>query len=46
MTAFSSGANAVAKENTELLEQVNAILEAMIADGTMAKMKAVYISAE
>ena len=41
--ALEDYAFAIAKENTELLEQVNAILEEMIADGTMAQMKAVYI---
>ncbi len=44
--ALEDYAFALAKENTELLDQVNAILEEMIADGTMATMKAKYISAE
>lgn len=44
--ALEDYAFAIAKENPELLEQVNAILEEMIADGTMATMKAQYISAE
>ena len=44
--ALEDYAFALSKENTELLEQVNAILEEMIADGTMAAMKAQYISAD
>ena len=44
--ALEDYAFAIAKENAELLEQVNAILDEMIADGTMAAMKAQYISAE
>lgn len=44
--ALEDYAFALAKENTALLDQVNAILEEMIADGTMAAMKAQYISAE
>lgn len=37
---------AVALENTELLEQINAALEELIADGTVAQIVAKYISAE
>ena len=37
---------AIALENTELLEKVNAALEALIADGTVADIVAKYIPAE
>lgn len=37
---------AVSKENTELLEDINAAIDALIADGTIDKILAKYIGAE
>ena len=44
--AVEDYAIAVALENTELLDQINAALEELIADGTVAQIVAKYISAE
>ncbi len=44
--AVEDYAIAVALENTELLDQINAALEELIADGTVAQILAKYISAE
>ena len=37
---------AVQKGNTELLDQINAAIEAMLADGTISELSAQYIDAE
>ena len=44
--AVEDYAIAIALENTELLEKINAALEALIADGTVAAIVAKYIPAE
>ena len=44
--AIEDYAIAVALENTELLDAINAALEELIADGTVAQIVAKYISAE
>ena len=44
--AVEDYAIAIALENTELLDKVNAALEALIADGTVAAIVAKYIPAE
>ena len=44
--AVEDYAIAVALENTELLDQINAALEELIADGTVAEIVAKYISVE
>lgn len=44
--AVEEYAIAVAKDNTELLDQINGILEELIADGTIDEIIAKYITAE
>ncbi|MBR2973496.1 MAG: transporter substrate-binding domain-containing protein, partial [Clostridia bacterium] len=44
--AIEDYAIAVKKENTELLDKINAALEKLTADGTIDKIIANYISAE
>ena len=44
--AVEDYAIAIALDNTELLEKINAALEELIADGTVAQIIANYISAD
>ena len=44
--AVEDYAIAIALENTELLDKINAALEELIADGTVAAIVAKYIPAE